>query len=298
MLDVLAQKIEPHDEDGLDLTFTEGNVEVLHSKNKKWPFRKRDFEDAMDRSRPKTDRRMPSPTNMPDALNRIFEHYLINAERDAKRGRPKRFTLIILTDGKWSLEGQQLIDVRTKIWQFMTHCNNIWVPLLKPGERKADSQRPVSIQFVQFGDDLGARLSLRYLDNGLPFEEEFCDIGYVLSNTEEPNMRLSPSYSDVVDHEMFSVTGNINKMILGSFEPAYDEMDSDTDSANLSGEKLSKSSKSLKTDQGRPSTSFTANDDASTSTRDSRATARAMSSESRRRSIADAFPKLLTTDSG
>jgi len=177
VLDVLARKIEPYDEDGLDLTFTEGSVEVSHSKNKKWPFGKREFEDAMIRSRPKTNRRMISATNMPDALTRIFEAYIVDAEMDAKRGKPKRFTLIILTDGKWSREGQQLVDVCNKIKQFMTYCNAVWDPVLKPEERKANCQRPVSIQFVQFGDDLHARLSLRYLDNELPFEEEFRDIG-------------------------------------------------------------------------------------------------------------------------
>jgi hypothetical protein len=187
LLNVLARKIEPYDEDGLDLTFTEGDVEVSHSKNRKRLFGKRQFEEAMDRSRPKTNRRMTLATNMPGALNRIFEEYIDNAvndANDAKRGRPKRFTLIILTDGRWSLEGQQLIDVRTTIKEFMTLSNAIWGQFLKPAERKANSQRPVSIQFVQFGDDLGARLSLRYLDNGLPFEEEFRDIGYVMSNTE------------------------------------------------------------------------------------------------------------------
>jgi hypothetical protein len=114
---------------------------------------------------------------MPYALNRIFEEYITNAEDDVKSGRLKKFTLIILTDGKWSLQGQQLIDVRTQIQQFMTLCNRIWGPLLKHVERKANCQRPVSIQFVQFGDDLDARLRLRYLDNELPFEEEFRDIG-------------------------------------------------------------------------------------------------------------------------
>jgi len=66
---------------------------------------------------------------MPDALNRIFNDYVTNAEQDAKSGKPKRFTVIILTDGKWSLEGQQLIDVRTKIKQFMTLCNAVWDPI-------------------------------------------------------------------------------------------------------------------------------------------------------------------------
>lgn len=177
LLDVLARKIGPYDEDGLDLTFTEGSVEVSHSKNKKRFFGKREFEEAMIRSKPNTSRRMISATNMPDALNRVFNDYVTNAEQDTKSGKLKRFTVIILTDGKWSLEGQQLIDVRTKIKQFMTLCNAVWDPLSKSAARKANSQRPVSIQFVQFGDDFDARLRLRYLDNELPFEEDFRVIG-------------------------------------------------------------------------------------------------------------------------
>ena len=36
---------------------------------------------------------------------------------------------------------------------------------------------------------------------------------------------LANLLSDVVDHEMFEISGDINKMILGSFEPSIDAQD-------------------------------------------------------------------------
>ena len=114
-------------------------------------------------------------------------------------------------------------------------------------------------------------------------------------------MRLSPLHRDVVDHEMFGVTGDVNKMILGSFEPAYDEMDSDTDSVSVSPEQLSKTSKSPMLGPVRTGSSFTVNNDISTAARDSRAITRTRSTgrcDSRPRSIIGSLERLRRTDSG
>src|SRR5215469_13955685 len=96
---------------------------------------------------------------------------------------------------------------------------------------------------------------------------------------------------DVVDHEMFSVIGDVNKMILGSFEPDYDNLDSDTDSTSLmSPEKLSKTSKTPMPASERCDTSSTANTDSASGLGDFRATARPRPircTDSRRRSIID-----------
>jgi hypothetical protein len=110
-------------------------------------------------------------------------------------------------------------------------------------------------------------------------------------------VRLSPLHRDVVDHEMFGVIGDVNKMILGSFEPAYDDLDSDTDCASLSPEKSSKTSRSP---PNRTGSSFTANNDISIAARDSRAIARTRSTgrcDSRPRSIIGSLERRRRTDS-
>jgi len=107
---------------------------------------------------------------------------------------------------------------------------------------------------------------------------------------------------DVVDHEMFSVIGDVNKMILGSFEPDYDNLDSDTDSTSLmSPEKLSKTSKTPVSASEHCDTSSTANTDAASGWGDFRATARPRPircTDSRRRPIIDKIERLRRADSG
>jgi len=109
-----------------------------------------------------------------------------------------------------------------------------------------------------------------------------------MSNTWS-QYETKPLRRDVVDHEMFGVFGDVNKMILGSFEPDYDNLDSDTDSTSLmSPEKLSKTSKTPVPDPDRTDTPSTANNVASPAGSDSRAIVRprpAGRSDSRRRSI-------------
>ncbi|EON62876.1 hypothetical protein W97_02101 [Coniosporium apollinis CBS 100218] len=63
--------------------------------------------------------------------------------------------------------------------------------------------RPVSIEFVQFGDDEIAVGRLRHLDNDV-----------VLYGIE-----------DMIDHEIFAVQGDIHKVLLGSFVESYDRLD-------------------------------------------------------------------------
>jgi len=175
VLDVLTRIVQPYSDTGPSLAFTERGKGVTDSKMRKWPFRDRDFATAMDRARPRTDKHIPTTTNMPGALSSIFEDYINSANIGVKNGKLRKFTLIIFTDGTWSRDGHQLLEVRKMIKMFMENCNKIWPQNVT--ERRANNQRPVSIQFIQFGDDEEARLNLRYLDNSLPFEEDFRDIG-------------------------------------------------------------------------------------------------------------------------
>ena len=175
LLRILVSKVRLYDDGGLNLEFTLRDRAVTGGKMMTRFSWEKDVARAMDQATPETDAPMPATTNMPDALNKFFNQYVQGLEKGGGIGKLKRFTLIVLTDGKWTREGQQLFDVRGKILEFMTHCSETW-PQDAVG-REPNSQRPVSIQFIQFGDDEEARLRLRYLDNSLPFEDDFRDIG-------------------------------------------------------------------------------------------------------------------------
>jgi len=108
---------------------------------------------------------------------------------------------------------------------------------------------------------------------------------------------------DVVDHEMFGVVGDVNKMILGSFEPDYDNLDSDTDSVSLmNSEKSSKSSKTTVPDTQCTNMPFIADYNGSSAVSDSRNAVRSRAagrSDNRRRSIImDKLGKIRGADPG
>ncbi|KAK7192087.1 hypothetical protein PSPO01_01659 [Paraphaeosphaeria sporulosa] len=71
----------------------------------------------------------------------------------------------------------------------------------KSGEKMPVSQSFASIEFIQFGDDHTGTEQLRALDDGMEFKE----------------------YQNIIDHEMFSVKGDVRKMLLANFNPYMDE---------------------------------------------------------------------------
>ncbi|KAI9767404.1 MAG: hypothetical protein M1839_004508 [Geoglossum umbratile] len=106
---------------------------------------------------------------------------------EMSKGKVKDLTIIILTDGKW--EGvRDKYEVDNMVIQF---------------GKKLKGYRPVGIEFVQFGNDRDATYRLRRLDMDLKWQ----------------------GVPDIVDTEPSS--GNINKMLLGSFVELFDELDED-----------------------------------------------------------------------
>ena len=151
LLETLVKKAAPFDPDGMDLYFTLGR-EGVQGKRKAEPFRS-----AMTKARPK-----PGwSTDMTGALERIFKEYFDTvAERRRKRKSPKEdLTLIILTDGIWGAT-----DDKEEVGRYV-------VTVLKKLEELGIygfKKRPVSIEFVQLGDDDDATLRLEALDNDMP----------------------------------------------------------------------------------------------------------------------------------
>ena len=111
-------------------------------------------------------------TDMRGSLGNIFDKYITDARRKKQYNSDiKNLTLIVLTDGKW--EGtKNKEEVNRKIVYFSRELEGI-IGNLK--------DRPVSIEFIQFGYDEDATYRLKALDNDL----KYSGIRYVFELLDE-----------------------------------------------------------------------------------------------------------------
>jgi hypothetical protein len=147
LLEVLVKKAQYQDENGMDLFFTLGQGNVKGSNE---PTR---FVKEM--QEPNNSPRQFGHTDMNMKLGDILAKYL--RELKPPYRQQKNLTLIVLTDGKWEGTSNKY-EVEEKIVKFLKELIKI------KGELQ---ERPVSIQFVRFGDDPDAVSRLRRLDNDL-----------------------------------------------------------------------------------------------------------------------------------
>lgn len=153
VLETLLLKAEGLDPDGVDLTFTLGDVKVNPSKDKTIEkiMKKLDNDEAKPDSR--------SYTSMQTPLQQIFDEYLRRPKTfDTKKNK---ITIIVLTDGIW------------KGMMNKEEVNQTIVSFARKLEKKLGrppKERPVSVEFVQFGKDPEATFRLKRLDNELKNE--------------------------------------------------------------------------------------------------------------------------------
>lgn len=152
LLLILVAKSAGQDEDGLDLRFTLGQekLENVKSAPSKWEKKMKQAE-PMDEAR----------TNMKTPLHEILSQYLAHVKQQ-KRLQPtkmyRKLALIILTDGIWAGMGKNQNAVNDIIVKFVRDLEAVVGNLV---------DRPVSIEFVQFGDDPAATYRLRRLDTDM-----------------------------------------------------------------------------------------------------------------------------------
>ncbi|KAL8772818.1 MAG: hypothetical protein Q9209_002163 [Squamulea sp. 1 TL-2023] len=189
LLRTLVHKVAGQDENGLDLSFTMGpqKLENEKSNSSKW-------EKIMKEAEPMSEARTDMKTPLHEILKSYLEH--VTHVRQRKHRQPsttyRRLTLIILTDGIWAGMGNKQNAV-----------NHIIVNMVKKIQVQIGDlvDRPISIEFVQFGNDQEATYRLRRLDTGMEWE----------------------GIPDIIDTE--HATGDVNKMLLGSFVEEYDDED-------------------------------------------------------------------------
>ncbi|KAL8820291.1 MAG: hypothetical protein Q9223_001457 [Gallowayella weberi] len=186
LLKTLVLKAAGQDDDGLDLSFTLGQEKLANKKSTS-----KDWERAMEKAQPGTQR-----SNMKTRLAEIFEGYLRQVQEPKAHHSAKplrKLTIIVLTDGIWGGMGNNQNAVSETIVNFhhklqRLHANNL-------------DDRIVSIEFVQLGNDAAATYRLRQLDTGMKWK----------------------GIPDIIDTEPAS--GDVNKMLLGSFVQDYDDED-------------------------------------------------------------------------
>lgn len=159
LLETLILKARGQDKNGMDLTFTSGPTKVENREGRTNKLSKDPFVSAMKdhNARPRKD----IHANMRQALGDILDKYVNDARKQKRMGsHVKSLTLLVLTDGKW--EG--MIDkwgVKDLIITFVHNLREV------VGDLKL---RPVSIEFIQFGDDEDASYRLWVLDNHLKYD--------------------------------------------------------------------------------------------------------------------------------
>ena len=151
LLETLVLKAAGQDDNGMDLSFTlgEDKLENKGADSSQWGKK-------MQNARPTVN----SHTNMSTSLGDILHQYLKEARQAKGYGsiNHKRLTLIVLTDGIWAGNVSNREAVDDLIVRFVKELEKI------TGDLRV---RPVSIEFVQFGDDPEATYHLRRLDNDL-----------------------------------------------------------------------------------------------------------------------------------
>jgi hypothetical protein len=157
LLETLVMKAKGQDKDGMDLSFTVGNKKLDNAT------RPSKFKEAMEDTKAKP---MPGVnTDMRKPLGDIFLEYLSKVWEKRSfvlRQKVRKLTLIVLTDGKWEGMGANRDDVDEMIIKFLKDLEQAMGTL---------QFRPVSIQFVQFGNDPDAIFRLRRLDDELIHSE-------------------------------------------------------------------------------------------------------------------------------
>jgi hypothetical protein len=154
VLKTLATKAKGLDPNGVDLYFTLGGVKAENKTGVK------PLMDAM--VNPKaipSDHNDGLDTDMATRLKDLFDEHLTRVRQSRKNGseRAKKLTIIVLTNGMWDE-----VQVGKRIVEF--------AETLKALTKKDIDDRPVSIEFIQFGRDAAATERLKRLDDELKYK--------------------------------------------------------------------------------------------------------------------------------
>ncbi|KAM7201206.1 hypothetical protein V8F20_004952 [Naviculisporaceae sp. PSN 640] len=144
VLETLAMKVGPLDENGLDLLFPRGDYGKENVKGFDIPT---EFRKAMNEAKAEDDPELYQ-TPMAGFLNKLLSQYRTNMS--------KKLTIIILTTGEWE-ESKTPDDVERVIAEHLRHMSAV-LP-------NFDTERHCTFEFVSFGDNGQALQRLKDLDD-------------------------------------------------------------------------------------------------------------------------------------
>ncbi|KAK1689043.1 hypothetical protein BDP55DRAFT_427216 [Colletotrichum godetiae] len=202
LLEVMVWRALAYDDDGMEMYFTnpDTNPRAIVRGSKSQSVK--DFTKALEFAEPEA---ANSPTSAVETtiipeLERIINDY---TRAKTSKDEPRKKTIIVLTDGIWQgMHDEYTVDTYLRS---TFHClrdlhgDLTYIQPGQPHSRKDVSEiRPVTIQFVQFGDNKKAGERLRRLDDDL----------------------AKYGCPDLIDTE--HAEGDLYKMFLGSLCPDID----------------------------------------------------------------------------
>lgn len=167
LLDVLVWRSFDYDDNGMELYFTNPDTELDVRESRAQTIE--EFKKKMEKADPKKERREVKTNILPELMRIINPYYSAMVSKNP----PKKKTIFVLTDGVWSgMNFEYTVDVAIKSMFHMLRDLHKDLPLLDsshPPERSNElSQiRPITIQFIQFGNDVKGGERLRRLDDDL-----------------------------------------------------------------------------------------------------------------------------------
>lgn len=212
LMTTLVRRAIGYDDDGIELYFTsQANTNLSAVELRKQ--RVADFTHAMGEARPASQSYLPQETNIVPSLSMVMGKYLY------EKKKPK--TIIVLTDGIWQgLSDEYAVD--ELIINNLRHLRTIHPDTAASGNiNTIEAMRPLTIQFVRFGQNPHGSDRLRRLDDCLVEQ----GVEYVTLSAYEFLARF-PLFAngprrDMVDCEPSG--GDVYKMFLGSLLKEMDE---------------------------------------------------------------------------
>ena len=150
LLKTLVETAEGLDENGMDLHFTTGTTKLEGKESAE------KFVDSMRKARPTNG----THTDLRISLGYILDEYKNRLMRKSKyptTTKVKDLVLVVLTDGVWAGMSEKRV-VADQLVRFSQTVKSL------AGDLK---QRPVGVEFIQFGTDEAATQELKYLDDFL-----------------------------------------------------------------------------------------------------------------------------------
>ncbi|KAK6223619.1 hypothetical protein QIS74_03563 [Colletotrichum tabaci] len=170
-LGVLVWRSLGYDDNGLELYFTNPDTNPRATVAESRSQQVRLFLKAMKYAQPeepKSPAQAVNTTVVPE-LARIINRY---TRAKASKRPPRKKTIIILTDGIWKgMKMERTIDIYLRSVMYELKDLHGDLPTRQPGQLQEQVDistiRPVTIQFVQFGEDANAVERLRRLDDDM-----------------------------------------------------------------------------------------------------------------------------------